>query len=138
MGLWLYSICQKSKRALSGGSPNGESPSTARPKMPNLAGYIRASCSIIAEYIHLVHLTFFLSQILKSNIKSFKATSYSQPFSDLIDIMDPANGSAPLNGHSNGNGHAHVEPAITTVNGPLGIGAASLQGKVALVTGSGT
>jgi len=69
--------------------------------------------------------------------------------------MDTTNGSAALNGNGhlapedhvidgpvvdapvNGNGHARVEPAITTVNGPLGIGAASLQGKVALVTGSG-
>jgi len=66
----------------------------------------------------------------------------------------PLNGEAPLNGHSNGhsngheavaevqaptpaNGHARVEPEITRVNGPLGIGSASLQGKVALVTGSG-
>lgn len=40
--------------------------------------------------------------------------------------------------HANGNGAAHVEPEISRVNGPLGIAAASLQGKVALVTGSGT
>jgi hypothetical protein len=61
---------------------------------------------------------------------------------------------APLNGHSNGhsnghaapavpevsapaNGSAHVEPEITRVRGPLGLGSASLAGKVALVTGSG-
>jgi tetrahydroxynaphthalene reductase len=77
--------------------------------------------------------------------------------------MDATNGhtngeAAPLNGHSNGaangatNGHAapvvpevaapangstHVEPEITRIRGPLGLGSASLAGKVALVTGSG-
>ncbi len=45
------------------------------------------------------------------------------------------------NGHvtapvENGNGHA-TTPAISTVHGPLGLGSASLHGKVALVTGSG-
>jgi tetrahydroxynaphthalene reductase len=60
------------------------------------------------------------------------------------------NGEAPLNGHTNGhaapavpevsapaNGSAHVEPEITRIRGPLGLGSASLAGKVALVTGSG-
>ncbi|PMD40780.1 NAD(P)-binding protein [Hyaloscypha variabilis F] len=77
--------------------------------------------------------------------------------------MDTTNGhtngeAAPLNSHSNGatngatNGHAapvvpevaapangstHVEPEITRIRGPLGLGSASLAGKVALVTGSG-
>ena len=66
----------------------------------------------------------------------------------------PVNGEAPLSGHTNGhtNGHAapvvpegsapangvaHEEPEITKVRGPLGLGSASLAGKVALVTGSG-
>jgi tetrahydroxynaphthalene reductase len=41
-------------------------------------------------------------------------------------------------GHSNGNGHATTRtPGIAEVRGPLGIGSASLAGKVALVTGSG-
>jgi len=35
---------------------------------------------------------------------------------------------------ANGNGHATADPPIP---GPLGIEAASLKGKVALVTGSG-
>jgi tetrahydroxynaphthalene reductase len=64
------------------------------------------------------------------------------------------NGEAHLNGHTNGhtnghaapvaevpapaNGHAAVEPEITRIRGPLGLGSASLAGKVALVTGSGT
>jgi len=69
---------------------------------------------------------------------------------DATNGHTPLNGDAPLNGHTNGqavpavaevqapaNGHAHVEPEISRVNGPLGIGSASLQGKVALVTGSG-
>jgi tetrahydroxynaphthalene reductase len=58
------------------------------------------------------------------------------------------NGEAPLNGHTNGhaevaevpaaaNGHASTEPEITRIRGPLGLGSASLAGKVALVTGSG-
>lgn len=42
---------------------------------------------------------------------------------------------------SNGNGHVDAvpeeTPLISRVRGPLGIGSASLQGKVALVTGSG-
>jgi hypothetical protein len=42
------------------------------------------------------------------------------------------------NGHANGNGHATTRtPGIAEVRGPLGIGSASLAGKVALVTGSG-
>jgi tetrahydroxynaphthalene reductase len=64
------------------------------------------------------------------------------------------NGEAHLNGHTNGhtnghaapvaevpapaNGHTAVEPEITRIRGPLGLGSASLAGKVALVTGSGT
>ncbi len=64
------------------------------------------------------------------------------------------NGEAPLNGHANGytighaapvaevpapgNGHAAAEPEITRIRGSLGLGSASLAGKVALVTGSGT
>ena len=60
------------------------------------------------------------------------------------------NGEAPINGQTNGhaapvapevtapaNGTAHVEPEITRIRGPLGLGSASLAGKVALVTGSG-
>ena len=65
------------------------------------------------------------------------------------------NGEAPMNGHTNGhtnghaapvaevpapapaNGHAAAEPEITRIRGPLGLGSASLAGKVALVTGSG-
>jgi tetrahydroxynaphthalene reductase len=45
------------------------------------------------------------------------------------------NGEAPMNGHTNG--HAAAEPEITRIRGPLGLGSASLAGKVALVTGSG-
>lgn len=41
--------------------------------------------------------------------------------------------------HANGNGASITAetPIISTVRGPLGIGSASLQGKIALVTGSG-
>jgi len=39
------------------------------------------------------------------------------------------------NGTSNGRGHATASPPIP---GPLGLEAASLKGKVALVTGSGS
>jgi tetrahydroxynaphthalene reductase len=61
----------------------------------------------------------------------------------------PMNVEIPMNGHNNGhtapvaevpapaNGHAAVEPEITRIRGPLGLGSASLAGKVALVTGSG-
>lgn len=47
---------------------------------------------------------------------------------------------ATENGNSNGNsnGHAPVVRGVADVVGPLGLGAASLKGKVALVTGSGT
>jgi hypothetical protein len=44
------------------------------------------------------------------------------------------------NGHTDGNGNGHATtrtPGIAEVRGPLGIGSASLVGKVALVTGSG-
>jgi tetrahydroxynaphthalene reductase len=36
------------------------------------------------------------------------------------------------------NGRASTEPEITRIRGPLGLGSASLAGKIALVTGSGT
>jgi len=50
------------------------------------------------------------------------------------DSNGATNGSS--NGSSNGNGHATT--ASPPIPGPLGIEAASLKGKVALVTGSGT
>ncbi|CZS97852.1 probable tetrahydroxynaphthalene reductase [Rhynchosporium graminicola] len=50
------------------------------------------------------------------------------------------NGSAPMESpisQGNGNAVTEEEPLISRIRGPLGIGSASLEGKVALVTGSG-
>lgn len=61
----------------------------------------------------------------------------------IIEAEAPiSNGAAPVQAPiSNGNGHVDAAPEetplISRVRGPLGIGSASLQGKVALVTGSG-
>ena len=83
-----------------------------------------------AKYFKNIHY-----RKITHNITSFLNSTLSNKMTiSNGDSNGAANGSS--NGSSNGNGHATT--TSPPIPGPLGIEAASLKGKVALVTGSGT